>query len=241
MPSIDEIEIADEPARWAALGFELGRTGSAGSAAVDVRLSRRGSEGESGRCDRRLVAAGYRRAPSSTACRPTISERRPSAPRSPHPNGVVAIDHVVAVLPELRAHASAALAGRRASTCRRIREEPTPAGAPRQAFFRLGGEILELVPEPDEASPPAAARSGPCLPLGLALLVDDVDAAVAADRAARAPRGPRCSGAGSRRSSARPGSASRFALIARSRCSGGSSRPTSRRQRPRASTSSPAC
>ena len=38
---------------------------------------------------------------------------------------------------------------------RRLREEPTPTGAPRQAFFRLGAVILEVVQEP-----PAAVERG---------------------------------------------------------------------------------
>ncbi len=55
----------------------------------------------------------------------------------PHPNGVVAIDHVVAMSPALqRSIAALEAAGLQ---LRRLREEPTPAGAPRQAFFRLGG------------------------------------------------------------------------------------------------------
>jgi hypothetical protein len=60
----------------------------------------------------------------------------------------------------------------------RIREEPTPAGAPRQAFFRLGATILEVVQEPPEA----VARGGadrPAFFWGLALLVPDLDATVA--------------------------------------------------------------
>ena len=62
---------------------------------------------------------------------------------------------------------------------RRVREQPTPAGAPRQAFFRLGREILELVQEPDEV---VASKGGPQRPVrfwGLALLVEDLDATVA--------------------------------------------------------------
>ena len=40
---------------------------------------------------------------------------------------------------------------------RRIREHPTPAGAPRQAFFRLGAEILELIQEPSDSIQRAGA------------------------------------------------------------------------------------
>ena len=63
---------------------------------------------------------------------------------------------------------------------RRVREQPTAAGAPRQAFFRLGQEILEVVQEPEQV---LAARGGPARPArlwGLALLAPDLDRAVAA-------------------------------------------------------------
>jgi hypothetical protein len=59
---------------------------------------------------------------------------------------------------------------------RRIREQPTPAGAPRQAFFRLGEVILEVVQEPEEV---LAARpdgtDGPARFWGLALLSNDLE------------------------------------------------------------------
>jgi hypothetical protein len=61
---------------------------------------------------------------------------------------------------------------------RRIREEPTPAGAPRQAFFRLGAEILEVVQEPEDV----VAREGadrPAFFWGLAFVAPDLEATVA--------------------------------------------------------------
>ncbi|HEY4824702.1 MAG TPA: hypothetical protein VIH49_06585, partial [Solirubrobacteraceae bacterium] len=97
-----------------------------------------------------------------------------------HPNGVVAIDHVVAMTPALertvRALQDAGL------DLRRIREQPTPAGAPRQAFFRLGAEILEVVQEPGHV---IAARGdgGADQPMrlwGLAFVAPDLDHTVAA-------------------------------------------------------------
>ncbi len=172
MPTIDEIEIADEPASWAALGFdvegEICRLG-----AVELRLTGRGDgEGIAGwslRGIARVELDGL-----STA----ISERPAAPPALPHPNGVVAIDHVVAVSPDFERSVAALRAA--GLDLRRIREQPTPAGAPRQAFFRLGREILELVAEPAEV---AVSKGGPDRPAqfwGLALLVDDIDETVAA-------------------------------------------------------------
>jgi len=91
-----------------------------------------------------------------------------------HPNGVRAIDHVVAMSPNLdRGIERLQSAG---LDLRRIRERPTPSGAPRQAFFRLGAVILELVQEPSEvveARPDG--RNGPARFWGLALLTDDIE------------------------------------------------------------------
>ena len=62
---------------------------------------------------------------------------------------------------------------------RRIREEPTPAGAPRQAFFRLGATILEVVQEPPEAIERGGGPDRPAFFWGLAFLASDLDATVA--------------------------------------------------------------
>jgi len=172
MPTIDEITIADEPASWAALGFTVDDDvlELAGAA---LRLAGRGvGEGIVGWSLRDLRSAELDGLPTE------ISRSPARAPALPHPNGVVEIDHVVAVSPALeRSVAAFEAAG---LDLRRVREEPTPAGAPRQAFFRLGREILELVQEPDEV---VARKGGPGRPVhfwGLALLVEDIDRSVEA-------------------------------------------------------------
>jgi hypothetical protein len=104
------------------------------------------------------------------------SDRPPPGEAPAHPNGVTVLDHLVAITPALeRTVAALEAAG---LDLRRIREEPTPAGAPRQAFFRLGATILEVVQEPDEA----IERGGldrPAFFWGLAFLAPDLDATVA--------------------------------------------------------------
>lgn len=94
-----------------------------------------------------------------------------------HPSGVTAIDHVVAITPALERTVEALQAA--GLDLRRIREEPTPAGAPRQAFFRLGAEILEVVQEPADAIERGGGPDRPAFFWGLALRVHDLDAAVA--------------------------------------------------------------
>jgi hypothetical protein len=61
---------------------------------------------------------------------------------------------------------------------RRVRGEPAPAGAPRQAFFRLGGEILELIQEPEDVIERAGGREHPARFWGMALVVADLERTV---------------------------------------------------------------
>ncbi len=117
----------------------------------------------------------------STGARPEVtgSGTGSGGAATEHPNGVAAIDHIVAMTPALDRSVQALTdAG---LDLRRIREEPTPAGAPRQAFFRLGEEILEVVQEPDQV---VAARDGgaerPARLWGLAFVAPDLDRTVAA-------------------------------------------------------------
>ena len=93
-----------------------------------------------------------------------------------HPNGLTTIDHVVVITPDLERTVTAL--GAAGMELRRIREEPTPAGAPRQAFFRLGKPILEVVQEPADV----VEQSGPGRPAffwGLALTAPDLEGTVA--------------------------------------------------------------
>ncbi|HEY4451969.1 MAG TPA: VOC family protein [Solirubrobacteraceae bacterium] len=170
-PTIDELRIADDAGAWEALGFAIdGDTCLLGR--VSVRF-----DGED--ADRGIVGWSLRELASTEldGLPTTLSEREKPAPAGEHPNGVVAIDHVVAMSPAFeRSVAALRDAG---LDLRRIREEPTPAGAPRQAFFRLGEEILELVQEPEEIVARAGGPTRPAHFWGLALLVGDLDATVA--------------------------------------------------------------
>lgn len=168
--TIDELVVADEPAAWEAVGFELdGETVVLG----DLRIRAAGADAGKG-----LVGWSLREAGSTELDGlPTKSSDRPPPGLVPaHPNGVDGLDHVVAITPALeRTIAALEAAG---LDLRRVREEPTPAGAPRQAFFRLGSAILEVVQEPADI----AERNGPDRPAffwGLAFVATDLDATVA--------------------------------------------------------------
>jgi catechol 2,3-dioxygenase-like lactoylglutathione lyase family enzyme len=170
--TLDELTVADAPEAWRECGFAVeGDTCVLG----DVRIRLAGPKGTGKRLlgwSLRGVAAGAELDGLATA----PSERPPPASAPAHPNGVVAVDHVVAVTPDLdRTVAALAAAG---LDLRRIRDEPTPAGAPRQAFFRIGQPILEVVQEPPEAIE-RAGGDHPAFFWGLAFVAPDLEATAA--------------------------------------------------------------
>jgi hypothetical protein len=168
--TIDELTVADTPDAWAALGFELdGDTCVIG----DLRIRLAGLEAGKGLTGWSLREVGEIELDGLPTTR---SDRQAPSERPAHPNGVTALDHVVAITPALeRTVAVLQAAG---LDLRRIREEPTPAGAPRQAFFRLGSTILEVVQEPAEATE-RAGGDRPAFFWGLAFISTDLDATVA--------------------------------------------------------------
>jgi hypothetical protein len=168
--TICELRVGDAPEAWAGLGFAVD-----GDACVvgDARIRLSGADSGKGLVGwslRGFGGADLDGLPTEVSDRPPPSE----APR--HPNGIAAIDHVVAISSDLdRTVAALQAAG---LDLRRVREEPTPAGAPRQAFFRLGAIILEVVQAPEEA----IERTGgdrPAFFWGLAFVAPDLDATVA--------------------------------------------------------------
>lgn len=169
--TIDELTIADDPEPWAAIGFTLyGRTCIIGDVRIHLAGANTEDRGLTGWSLREIGTTGLDGLPT------TSSDREPPAEHTTHPNGVTAVDHVVAMTPALeRTVASLETAG---VDLRRIRDEPTPAGAPRQAFFRLGATILEVVQEPAEA----IERGGvdrPAFFWGVALTAPELDQTVA--------------------------------------------------------------
>jgi len=179
--SIDELVIADDAQRWRALGFAVD---AEVTVIGDVRIRFAGREATADRRSASRPAGGLLRwslrGASSTdldGIPTTVSRSEPPADAAPHPNGVIAIDHVVVFSPQLdRTVAALRAAGLK---LRRIREEPTPAGAPRQAFFRLGAEILEVIQLPRERLDAAGGPDAPARLWGLALITADIDATVA--------------------------------------------------------------
>jgi hypothetical protein len=171
-PTIDELVLADAPERWAALGFTL-TDGCVLLGTVRVRLA--GAQARHG------ILGWSLRGIASTELDglPSTRSKSPMPVAAPaHTNGVLALDHIVVMSPALDRSVRALQAA--GLELRRIREEPTPAGAPRQAFFRLGAEILEVVQEPDDAVERGGGADRPARLWGLALAIADFDLAAAA-------------------------------------------------------------
>jgi hypothetical protein len=169
--TVDELTVADSPTAWSALGFDVD---GEGCVVGDLRFRLAGPD-----VGRGLTGWSLREVGSTELDGlPTTRSDRPPPPEAPsHPNGVTALDHLVAISPDLDRTVAALVAA--GLDLRRIREEPTPAGAPRQAFFRLGPTILEVVQEPAEATE-RAGGDRPAFFWGLAFVAPDLDATVAA-------------------------------------------------------------
>ena len=157
--------MAGEPAPWQAAGFTVD-DGIVEAGTVRIRLA--------GTAAGRGLVSWFLRDLDSTELDglPTERSERPPASGAAHPNGVVSIDHVVAFSPDL--DRTVGVLREAGLDFRRLREEPTPAGAPRQAFFRMGEVILEVIQLPD-GSPMLADPDGPARLWGLSFLVGDLD------------------------------------------------------------------
>jgi hypothetical protein len=174
--TIDEIVLADEPGHWERLGFAVeGDLLTLGT--IRLRLAGRGAGkgivGWSLRGAATISLDGLPTKASKSSSRESAGE-----PAHEHPNGVSAIDHVVAFSPQLDRTTDALRAA--GLDLRRVREEPTPAGAPRQAFFRLGEAILEVVQIPAGGLTRAGGENAPTRFWGLALIAGDLERSVAA-------------------------------------------------------------
>src|SRR5829696_7869091 len=149
-PTVDELFIAAPADAWSKAGFEVSEdTCEVGT----VRLRLRGGPG------RGIVAWSVRDAPSlDLDGLDTRVSKAPPVAAGPHPNGTLSIDHLVVITPDLD-RTSAVLQGA-GFDLRRLREGETPGGSRRQAFFRMGELILEVVAAP-EGTRIAADPTGP--------------------------------------------------------------------------------
>lgn len=169
-PTVDELFIADDPSAWRAAGFELeGEVSDVSTVRLRLQGSgrRRGITGWSVHGTGSLDLDGI----------DTVASDQPPAAGGRHPNGVVAIDHLVVLTPAL--DRTTGMLRSASFDLRRVREGATPGGSTRQAFFRMGELILEVVQAPDGTSV-ASDPTGPARLWGISFLVDDLDGPAAA-------------------------------------------------------------
>jgi hypothetical protein len=159
---IDELRLRADPAAWSAVGFAV-EDGRTLLGTVPLLFAEQTGWTLSG-----PRSADFDGLPTE------LTTARPAVPsRIEHPNSAVAIDHIVVFTPSLQRSIDAfESAGVR---CRRVREVGPPDQQLRQAFFRFGEVIAEVVEVPEgQAGPDGAARFW-----GLTITVADLDGAVA--------------------------------------------------------------
>jgi hypothetical protein len=169
------LEVGDEPDAWEAAGFSVGGDGAIRVGAVRIRLT--GHDG--GRRIRSWTLRGVDPAVTSVDGIVTSAGTEPASADDDgdidggapaHPNGVVAIDHVVLLSPDV-ARTTGALEALGVALRRTRQIDESQYGFPaEQRFFRLGEPVLELV----GASEPNG--DGPAGFFGLAFTVEDLDA-----------------------------------------------------------------
>jgi hypothetical protein len=156
-PELVALEIADPPERWEALGFSVSPDRMIELGGVQLKL---GADGEG------IVSWTLRGiAPTSSidGLRTRVIDASVDslAGGAVHPNGAIALDHVVIVTPDFDGTAKAVSAAGMP-----LRREAERNGA-RQGFRRLGPAIMEIVQAPEV---------GGIQFWGLVVIVSDLDA-----------------------------------------------------------------
>lgn len=170
-PAITRLDIGDPPAAWAALGFTVAGNGSAAAGGIEFRLDPAVGKGIRGWTVRGATGMSpvFEGIPTEDGGGDNL-DQAPSV-GSEHPNGVIGLDHVVLLTPDLdRTLANLEKAG---SELRRVRDTDTYGAPMRQAFFRMGPTILEVIGAPEKTGDGGARF------FGLAWTVRDLDATAA--------------------------------------------------------------
>jgi hypothetical protein len=166
-PELDELVVADVPESWVDAGFTVDTDGTCRVGSVRIRIA--GPD-----AGKRIVRWSLRGLPDDFGTDldglPTEATERDACAPADHANGATAIDHVVAVTPDVdRTVAAAAKAGIEVRRTRRVGTEQYGFDGI-QTFFRLGEPIFELL------GPLEPAGAGPAGWFGLAYTVSNLDA-----------------------------------------------------------------
>jgi Glyoxalase/Bleomycin resistance protein/Dioxygenase superfamily len=167
--TVDEIEVADPADAWMQAGFDVDSDAVCRIGGVRIRLAGRGR-------GTGIIGWSLRGVPSDGSLHnldgiPTARSDAAVAMPAEHANGVLAIDHVVLLSPDLR---------RTVESLTRVGVEPRRerdvqlGGQPiRQIFFRAGEVLIEVV------GPPETTGEGPATLWGITYVVADIDATAA--------------------------------------------------------------
>ncbi len=178
-----EIQVADDPTAWGAAGFDVEHDKVAIGSVV-IRLTGRpddrgGHRGITGWVVSGLTITDGLLDGLATSCPSDVVGDGPpdtAFDTSPHPNGVIGLDHVVVLTPDLERTIEAIEAA--GPDLRRVRETTSNGSPMRQAFFKLGAVVLEVVSGDVGSGVPAA--EAPATFFGLAVDVEDLDHTAAA-------------------------------------------------------------
>jgi hypothetical protein len=160
-PRLSGLSIADDPERWAALGFAVADDGMCELDGVRLSLGA-GGRGITSWSLSGVAAVGH----IDGLPTEVVADREAPRASSAHPNGALALDHVVVLSPSYD-HTAAALD----AVGLGLRRERDGGGF-RQGFRRIGPAILELVES-------RSAAHGPARFWGLVVIVSDLDALAA--------------------------------------------------------------
>lgn len=166
-PHLLALRLGEPPSALRALGFSVGDDGTTRVGAVRLEL-----DGDDG------GLRGWTLAGVTTPCAdldglPTRVRATVGPSTGPaHPNGAVAVDHVVVATPDVdRTVGALEAVGLRLA---RVRDAGSPQAPVRQAFLLTAEALVEVV------GPSTPAGDGPATFWGLTVAVADLDAAAAA-------------------------------------------------------------
>ena len=167
--TVDEFEVADPADAWVQAGFSVDSDAICRVGGVRIRLAGRDrGTGILGWSLRGLPADGSLHDVDGIPM--TRSDAVAVMPAG-HANGVLAIDHVVLLSPDLRRTVESLTAI--GVEPRRERDAQLGGRAMRQIFFRAGEVIIEVVGSPETAS------EGPSTLWGITYIVADIDVTAA--------------------------------------------------------------
>jgi hypothetical protein len=172
MTTIAELRVAADPEAWRSVGFTVDEQGDGqiGMVRLDVGMD----DGRPGLRSWALAAAPDRHVTDVDGL-PTGHAEPPLLPAAvaEHVVGAIVVDHLVVVTPDLP-RTIGAVERDLGLPLLRTRDSDTYGAPMRQAFFRMGEVVLEVVgaPEPDP-------RGGPARFYGIAITVADLDGVAA--------------------------------------------------------------